>query len=408
MLVWKLALRNVRRNLRRSIITGSAIALGLGLLMFSSGATDGMTNTMIEKGVGASAGHVVIQAVGWQEERALDAVVPDSPAVAARLEQTLPEATVVKRLFLDALLTSPQSATGVTVVAVEPELEQRVSELPGRVVAGRYLDGDPAGIVVGRALAKNLAVDLGDKVVLMVQRGSEVQSQLFRIKGLLATGVEELDSACAQIELGAGQKLAGLGSDVHQISAHLPSARDTAAAAERVQVAFAGASLDVMPWQRALPELANYVANEQGEIYVMYAVIFFLVALGIVNTVLMSVFERVREFGVMLSLGATPGRLARLILAESALLGLFAALAGVGLGLLFNWPLWAGGIDLAELYGGSVEVAGLALDMVVHGDLSPLKTAIYALAVWLLTVATAIYPAYKAATLRPVACLQHR
>jgi len=407
MLTLKLALRNLRRNLRRSIITGSAIAFGMAFLLFASGFRDGMVQKVIAQGVGSGAGHVVIQGPGWQEERELRNTVPDTPAVVTRLGQLLPAATIVKRVYLDGLLTSPQSASTVTVEAVEPACEQQVSDLPRRVVAGQYLDGDGRGIVIGRALAKNLAVDLGDKVVLMVQSGSEVQSQLFRVKGLVSTGVDELDSGCAQIELAVAQQLVGLGNDVHQVSVHLPDASATAATTALVQTTFAGSAFDVIPWQQALPELAKYVAHQQGDVVIMFGVIFFMVALGIVNTVLMSVFERVREFGVMLSLGAAPGRLARLILAESALLGLFAVVAGVVFGLLLNWSLWAHGLDMARLYGGGVEVAGMAIDMVIYSGLTATKTLSYALAVWLLTVATAIYPAYKAATLQPVECLQH-
>lgn len=408
MLTIKMALRNLRRNLRRSIITASAISLGLGMLMFSSGGTDGMTNRMIEKGVGGSAGHVVIQAPGWQEEREARDTVPDSPAVAAKLQETLPEALIVKRVFLDGLLTSPQAAMGVAVLAVEPEREAQVSEIDDKIVAGSYLDGDGRGIVLGKTLAESLDVELGDKVVLMSQGEEDLESRLFRVKGIYSFGVTELDGSYAQIELASAQEMLGLGDAVNQISAHLPSARDTELATAAVQTAFAGAAVDVLPWQQALPDLADYVAAEQGEIYVMYFIIFFMVGLGIVNTVLMSVMERLREFGVMLSLGATPARLARLVLTEAVLLGFLASLLGVGIGLLFNWPLWTSGIDMSGIYGGSLEVSGLAMDMIIYGDLSALKTLFFALFTWGLTVVAAFYPAYKAATLKPVDCLQHQ
>jgi len=408
MLTIKMALRNLRRNLRRSIITASAISLGLGLLMFSSGGTDGMTNRMIEKGVGGSAGHVVIQPPDWQEEREARDTVPGSDAVADKLGATLPEAFIIKRVFLDGLLTSPQAAMGVSVVGVEPEREARVSEIDEKIIVGTYLDGDGRGIVLGKTLAESLDVELGDKVVLMTQGEDDLESRLFRVKGIYSFGVIELDGSYAQIELASAQELLSLGGEVNQISAHLPSARDTEAATATVQAAFTGAGVDVLPWQRALPGLAEYVAAEQGEIYVMYFIIFFMVGLGIVNTVLMSVMERLREFGVMLSLGATPGRLARLVLTEAVLLGFLASLLGVGFGLLFNWPLWTTGIDMSAMVGETVEVSGLAMDMVIYGDLSAAKTLFFAVFTWGLTVSAAFYPAYKAATLKPVECLQHQ
>ncbi|MBW1880183.1 MAG: ABC transporter permease [Deltaproteobacteria bacterium] len=406
--LFKIALRNLWRHKRRSIITGAAISLGLGMLMFSSGGTDGMTNNMVEKGTGSAAGHVVIQGPGWQESRDMEIVVPDSPAVAAKLADTLPEATIVQRVWFEGLLTSPSGAMGAGLTGVQPGPESLVNDIDDKIVEGAYLEGPGEGIVLGRTLAESLDVGIGDKVVLMSQNGGEIQNRLFRVRGIFAIGIEEIDGFYAQIPLGAAQEMLGLGTGVNQVSAHLPSARDTERATLAAREAFAGQDLDVLAWQEALPELAEYVASEQGEIYVMYSIIFVMVALGILNTVLMSVFERMREFGVMLSVGTSPSRLARLVLIEASLLGVFAVAAGIGIGLLANWPLATHGLDMSALTGGTVEVAGFALDMVIYSDLDPVKVVWYAIAVWLMTLLSAVYPAYKAATLKPIECLQHR
>ena len=408
-MLFKIALRNLWRHKRRTLITSAAIALGLGMLMFSSGGTDGMTNNMIEKGTSSAAGHVVVQGVGWQEERLMEIVVPRTPAVAQRLADTLPEAIILQRVFVDGLLTSPSGAMGVALTAVQPGQETRVNDITERLVEGEFLaDGDDQGIVLGRTLAETLDVMLGEKVVLLAQGDGEMESRLFRVRGIHSMGIDELDGFTGYITVPAAQEMLGIGSDVTQVSAHLPSHRDSAAASLAAKVAFGGQELDVLSWQESLPDLAEYVAAEQGEIYVMYFILFAMVALGIVNTVLMSVMERMREFGVMLSLGATPGQLAGLVITEAALLGLFAVTLGVGLGLLFNYPLATSGLDMSKLTGGSVEAAGFALDMVIYGDLSPAKTAGFAIFSWFLTVVAALYPAYKAATLKPVECLQHQ
>ncbi len=409
MLTVKLALRNLWRHKRRTLITSSAISLGLGMMMFSSGGTDGMTNSMIANGVGSAAGHVVIQHPDYADEPEADLVVADTGGVVSRLGEILPEATIVRRIYLDGLLTSPDGAMGVALTAVEPSGEAQVNSIDEKMVAGEYLsDADDRGIVLGSTLAESLDVGLGDKVVLMTQGEEEMISRLFRVRGVFSMGIDEIDGFYAQIHLAAAQEMLGLGGDVTQITAHVPSARDAEGAAARAKEAFAGSGLAVLSWQEALPDLAEYVAAEQGEIYVFYSIIFAMVALGIVNTVLMSVLERMREFGVMLSLGSTPGLLARLVFTESALLGLFATAAGVALGLLANWPLATHGLDMSQLVGGTLEAGGFALDMVIYSDLSPVKTVCFAVFVWCLTMLAAIYPAYKAATLKPVECLQHR
>ena len=407
-LLIKMAARNLWRNRRRSLITASAIALGLGLLMFSSGGTDGMTNSMIAKGVGSAAGHVVIQGEGWQEDREADIVVPDTPAVAARLAEAVPDALIVQRVFMEGLLTSPSGAMGVAVTGAEPDREAQVNGIADRLVDGMYLDEDHTGIVLGSILAETLDVDLGDKVVLMAQGEEEIESRLFRVKGVFSMGIEEIDGFYAQVPLASAQDLLGLGADVTQITAHLDSARDAEDAVTAARTAFAGEALEVLGWAEALPDLAQYVAAEQGEIVVFYVIIFAMVALGIVNTVLMSVLERMKEFGVMLSLGASPRRLASLVLTEAGLLGAFAAGVGVLLGLVPNLYFAKHGLDMSQLVGGTVEVSGFALDMIIYTDLDPAKVAGYVLAVWLMTMAAALYPAFKAATLRPVECLQHQ
>jgi putative ABC transport system permease protein len=404
----KIALRNLWRNKRRSIITGAAIALGLGMLIFSSGGTDGMTNMMIENATSMAAGHVVVVGAGYQEEPEVEIVVPDSPAVAAKLAQALPDATVLQRVFLDGLLTSPSGAMGVSVTAIDPATEVRVNDVNEKIIEGEFLDDDPRSIVLGKTLAETLDVTLGDKVVLMSQGDGEVESRLFRVRGVLSYGIDEIDGFYALITLPAAQEMLGLGDDVNQISVHLDSARDTHDATAVAAAAVGSEAVEVLSWQEALPAVNEYVVAEKSEIYVMYFIIFVMVCLGIVNTVLMSVLERMREFGVMLSLGTTPGKLASLVLLEASFLGIIAAVAGVGVGLAFSYPLMVNGLDMSSLYGGSIEVSGFAMDLVIFSDVDPVKVAIYVVVVWLMTVAAAIYPAIKAATLKPVECLQHQ
>lgn len=408
LLLIKLALRNLRRNLRRTLITTAAIALGLGLLMFSSAGTDGICNNMIATGTGSQAGHVVLQG---PEDPTADRlpVLADAPALAASLARALPDAIITQRVTIDGLLASTTGTMGVGIGAVQPAVEATVNKVDDRLIEGEYLDEDPRGIVLGSTLAESLDVGLGDKVVLMAQGAEEIESRMFRVKGIFSMGIDQIDGFYGQITLPAAQDLMGLGDGVHQIAAHLDSARHTERATADARAALpVRDELEVLSWQQALPSLAEYVAAEQAEIYVVYAVIFFMVGLGIVNTVLMSVLERMRELGVMLALGITPSRLAGLVLTEAALLGVFASAVGVAMGLLIVVPLGNTGLDLTALTGGTLEVAGLPLDFTIFPDLDPAKLAIYVLGVWLLTVLSAVYPAYKATTLEPVKCLKHR
>ncbi|MBN2357870.1 MAG: ABC transporter permease [Deltaproteobacteria bacterium] len=409
MRVLRLALRNLRRNLRRSIITGIAISLGLALLIVSSGFGDGAHGAMIEKGVATMAGHVVVQGAGWQQKRDNDILVPDTPAVVSELRAMFPDATVTQRVYLQGLLTSPTGSVGVGLSAVLPDDERRVDDLHQKFTAGSYLDGQPNGLVLGQTLAETLGVGVGDKVVLMIQKRGEIVSQLFRVQGLFKVGVDEIDGFYAQIPLATAQQMLGLGREVTQVSLHLKSHKQAAAATERVRAALAAPGLEILPWQEALPDLFMWIALDDAGLYIMILIIAVVVLLGIVNTVLMSVLERVREFGVMLAIGAAPRQLVLLVLTEAALLGLFAVIVGLALGLLGNWPLAANGLNFSDMTGGqAVEAGGVALDLHFRTDLSPGKVALFCLLSFVMTVVSAIYPAVKVATLKPIACLQHR
>jgi ABC-type lipoprotein release transport system permease subunit len=408
MFLLKMAVRNLVRNLRRSLITGSAISLGLALLLWASAFTDGITAHAIEKGIGAMGGHVVVQGQGWQRLREASIVVPDTPAVQQRLSEAVPDALIVKRVFIDGLLTSPTGAMGVGVVGVEPELARRVDPLPEVIDEGTYLDDDERGIVIGGTLAESLDVGLGDKVVLITQGPEEVESRLFRVKGIFRFGVDEMDGFVAQVTLAAAQDLLGLGNDVTQVALHLPDPRDTRRSTTRTEDAVGGPQVEVLPWQEALPELADYVAKEQSDLLVFFPVIGLMIMLGIVNTVLMSVLERTREFGVLMSIGLSHTQTAALVLLEAALLGMAASLVGFGIGQLLILPFATSGLDLSALTDGeSVQVAGVARDMIMYPQLSYAKALWFCIGATGVTIAAAVYPAWTVTRLSPVDALRH-
>jgi ABC-type lipoprotein release transport system permease subunit len=404
----RLAWRNLGRNLRRTVITLLAISLSLAMLVVSADMGDGFHQEMIAEGVSYQAGHVVVQAPGYQAHPEASKVVPDAPAVEAMLARTVPGARVVPRIFLEGLLSSPENSVGVQVTAVSPSREASVERLPGKIVQGQYLaDGDPRGIVLGTTLAQTLGVGLGDKVVLMAQRRGEIESRLFRVRGLFSTGSQDLDGFYAQIPLPAAQALLGVGEGVNQISLHLQDERRTEVTTAEVKRALAGRPLEVLPWQAALPELHQFVVVDDGGLYVLVMIIAVIVALGILNTVLMSVLERTHELGVLLALGMTPWELAWMVLLEAALLGGMAAIFGGGLGVLVSVPLDHIGLDYGSMLAGG-EVGGVVLGSTrIFGRLSVHKTVLFCLLAWLITVLASIYPTWRASRLRPVEALHH-
>ena len=295
-----------------------------------------------------------------------------------------------------------------------------VSRVEDEGFEGRWIEpGELGGIILGAELAKTLGVGLGKKVVLMGQgwskdadssgeRVSEVQSRLFRVRGLLRTGSAQFDGFTAVVSLEAAQDLLGEPGAASQVSLHLKDPADADGAVADVRRALSGAAgLEVLGWKEALEELYQFTVVDRATNNKFMFFIGLIVALGILNTVLMSVMERMREFGVMLALGMAPGRLRRLILSEGLLLGLFASSLGLAGGAAMTSYLVTAGIDYSEMMGETMDVAGISVSTLIHAGWDTTSMAVYTLVAVLLSVAATIYPAWKAGKLQPVEAMRH-
>ncbi|MDP7114681.1 MAG: FtsX-like permease family protein, partial [Myxococcota bacterium] len=347
----KLALRNLFRNRRRTVLTVAAIAVGLSLMLWTVNFQKGSYGTMIRMGISSMAGHVVVQAPGYQEEKEVTAVVEDVAGVASTLASEFPDGVVAPRIAMGGLLMSTSTSVGTLLNGLWPEAEIQVQDLHTKIVEGKWFGDDDREIVIGKAMADTLDVELGDKLVFMGQNGSdEVQSRMFRVRGIYRTGSDQIDGRLAFVHLGAAQELLNYGDVAHMVTLHLDDPDDSYEATDRAETLLS-ADLDVRNWKEALPELAAMIQMDRASGDVMMAIIGLIVAFGVLNTLLMSVLERTREFGVMLSLGMKPSQLARLVLLEGMTLGLIGALVGLGLGLLFSLQAVYQGIDYAAFAG---------------------------------------------------------
>ena len=404
--VIKLAGRNLFRQTRRTIITLLAIAGGLSMMLLSVNVNEGVHVAMLEQGISKQAGHVVIQAEGWQDDREAEQVVPDHAAAKAALQAAAPDATVLSRAFLGGLVTSSTNAVGIAAMGVEPSAEAAVTDWDEKIKEGAWLsDDDDRGIVLGHKLADALGVDLGDKVVLMVQGPDDVESRLFRVAGTMATGSAEMDGFYAVVHLEAAQELLLAPGGAHQVSAHIPGAEVVDDVAAAVQ---APAGTEALTWQQAVPELVEFVKLDESYNHGFMFIIGIIVTIGVLNTVLMSVLERIREFGVMLAVGMTPLRVAVLVLTEGLILGTLGAALGFLAGTGMSYPLVTDGLDYTEMLGAeTMDVGGVTIDTVFYAIFDWEVMAVYAAMAVGFVVLSSIYPAIKAAGLKPVDAMRH-
>jgi ABC-type lipoprotein release transport system permease subunit len=410
----KIATRNLSRNLRRTLITATAIAGGLSLLVWSDTLAQGTYKGLIQRGVSELAGHVVVQAEGYQDDPDMHLLVPDLEAVEATVRSVGgPEARVTSRVQVQGLLQSTKNVSGVALLGIDPVAEATVSTWHTKLVTdgddpGAWLEpSDDRGIVLGIKLAEALEVEVGDKVVLMLQGRDEVVNQLFRVRGLLRTGEDNVDGFMALTTVAAAQAALERPDSATMVTVHLDDPADVPAVRDALEAALAGAPVEVLPWQEALPEMYQFTVLDRQSQRAIFFVMAVIVAMGVLNTVLMSVMERIKEFGVMLALGTTPSQVFRVIVLEGIVLGFFAMLAGGALGVLATAPTITYGIDYGAWMGDNMEVAGVTMDSQVYAAWNWPGTFSFCICAWLMTIFASLWPAWRASRLAPVEAMRH-
>lgn len=404
-MLWWMALRNLGRNLRRTALVVAAIALGTGLAITMSSFQHGVWSSVLTTAIGTASGHVVVQAKGWQAERDPALVVPGSQGVADQLGAAFPGAAVLRRVNLGGLLTSPHGQTAVGVRGLEPA-EVDVSTLDDRLVEGTWLpDGDREAALIGDDLARQLRVGVGDKMVLMVQVGdADMESVLLRVRGIWHTGGEAMDAFTLIVPFGTVQPVLPGDDPASQVAVVLPG--ESLEAPDTMALAAALPGLDVLTWQQSMPMMHEQAMMKERSGAVMSGLLLVIIAVGVLNTVLMGMMERVREFGVVLSVGLTPGNLGKLVLIEGFWIGVLGCLASMAFVGMTWWPLYVHGVDYGDLMGDALPI-GAAYEQVMRARFDPLSTVVWFFVAVLMTVLASVWPAWQATRLQPVEAMRH-
>ncbi|WP_197524040.1 ABC transporter permease [Cupriavidus sp. USMAHM13] len=416
-------MRNLLRNRRRSVLTALIVVATVALMTVFQGLSEGGHRAMIDVGVRMGLGHMIVTARGYADNPGLDRLVADGEALAQRIQAGLPQAThVVPRLRLNAMAQSGGNTVAVTASGVVPGLEAEVSGIADRkaVFEGEPLmppaAATPAGqlppIVIGSRLARALAVGLGDRLTLTVKPalGSDFSRAAFRVAGIFHTGMVELDAFWVELPLHEAQRLARTGG-VSEIAVYLRDESELAPAAVslrgKLEALAQGQPLQVRSWSEAAPELYSAVMLDAAGMYLLMVIVFIVVAAGILNTIVMSVMKRAREFSVMLALGASPMLVTRVVLREALYLAAASVALGLALGYAAHLHFATEGLNFREIFGTSLEAGGVMLPDRFRSYLQPGKLFAGAGFVFLLTVVVTVFPAFRAGRLSPLQASQH-
>ncbi len=412
-LVQKLAIRNLLRNRRRSILTSTIIVLTFSLMVVFLGLSDGGHKAMIDIGIRMGMGHILVYDEQYRDDPSLQNLIETPNQVNTLVEQHLPESeAVVPRLRLDALIQAGGSGVAITLSGVMAEEEIRVSIIADEksIISGKPLalaDNDSnysllPNIVIGNTLANNLEVEVGDKITITVKPDgqSDLARAAFKVLGIFNTGMHEIDSFWAEVNLPDLQNLANVGTSVSSVAIYLNS--DASVLTSLTTLKAKTDIYDMQPWQLVSPELYSAVTLDEAGMYLLMLIVYIVVAVGILNTVLISTIKRNREFGVMLALGSRPQSIIKVVFWEAIYLSLFSILLGLFIGLLGHYHFATEGLNFKEVFGTTMESGGIMLPEKFYSILSPLKVLASVLFVFIITLIVTLYPAIRASRLLPI------
>jgi putative ABC transport system permease protein len=403
---WVLAWRNLWRHRRRTWLTVGAMVFCNTLLVFLVSLQFGAYQMMIDGSLAAYTGHIQIQKQGYQNDQYIYQSVLQVSGLASQVRAELGLETVAARAEAFALASSAERSFGILLTGVQPAYEPGVSTFPGQLREGRYLAGGNAEeIVIGAVLAQNLKVGLGDELTFLGSgRDGSFAAAIATVVGILDTGLEEVDRSMAQVPLGWFQQVFSMGEHGHSVVIRLPSLERVPGATHALRDLVQDRDqLTVLDWDALMPGLRQAITSDMAGAWFQYGILVVLVAFSVLNTQLMSVLERTREFGVMLSLGLGPGRLARLVGMETLLLAILGLVLGMLCGGLLSWYLSYAGFT----YPGMEEMsARFMLPDRMYPEVSLLSMSAGPLAVFVGAMLAALYPALRLFRLQPVAAMR--
>ena len=402
-----MAWRNIWRNPRRTVLTIFAIAFACLLLIFMLSLQTGMYEVMIDAAVKTRTGHLQVMADEYNDDHKIRKTVADPSGVADLLDRTAHVTGYTFRTNGFALLSSEQRTYGGLITGIDPARE--VSTIADTIRQGSFLaPEDTNAAIVGTLLAKNLKVDVGDELVILgsAMDGS-IAASVLKVKGTFSSGMDDYDRSAIQIPLAYFQETFAMGNAVHEVVIMCDSLWTVGEVKNKIITGLPSNNgknnLVSLSWDELTPGLIQSIQMDLGGGLIFYGILLVMVAFSIMNTFLMAVFERTREFGTLMAIGANPGRLTKMLLYESGFLTLCGIMLGIGAGCLIT--LWAQntGIPMGDAEG---MLRQYGIPSLIRPKLSLATAVAGPVAVFAITMLTAVYPAVKVHRLKPVEAMQ--
>jgi ABC-type lipoprotein release transport system permease subunit len=346
----RLAWRNIWRHRRRTVIIMLAMGLSLGMMIMYDGLIDGFNNAIYGNAIRVMGGNIQIHAAGYREKIDSNPLLPlaDDSAVVQTALANPQVIAATRRIKTGGLISNREGAFSLSIIGIEPEVEAPVSLIAEHISEGRWLSADDQDmILIGRGLADVLDVQVGDRITMV---GSDAHKQnrqrTMTVAGIYDIGLPSNEKQVAYISLAEAQDLFGLRGQSTEVNLTLEKLGAEKAVVSALAPALPG--YEVESWEKSFPELESAI-NRKGSVMTVFGIIIIAIAgIGILNLLLMAIYERTREIGLLGAMGLKPRQIAALFILEGALIGVVGAAAGVVVGLVFNIAFGKVGMDYSQ------------------------------------------------------------
>jgi len=402
-MIGKIAFRNTLRQKRRTILTALTMVGGFVLAAISIGWSDGTYNTIIDMFTRNQLGHIQVHRKGYLDKPSLYRTLANYKKIGGEISDIQGVESWAPRLFAAGLASVNDNSSAVQIRGIDPEKEQTTTRFDQKIIQGRSLSRKPGHeAVLGKGLAQVLEADLSQEIVIVSQAADgSIANDLYTITGILSSGDDATDRMSLYLHLEEAQELFVLTGEVHEIALVVEELGQVDRITNEIKKSLDNPDLEISPWQEFAKSFYRAMEVDKEGMWVMIFVIILIVAVGVLNTVLMSVLERIREYGVQKAVGTRPRHIFWQVILEINFIAAGSILVGALLSFLFNHLLSINGISLpfSFTYGG-VEFKKMYAEVNFRTFIIPAITVI------LSALIVCVFPAFKAARVEPAKAMR--
>lgn len=409
MLLLRMGWRNLWRQRKRTLATLCAVAISVTMVLASVSLQQGMIQRMFSLLVEKQTGHIQLHQRGYPRQRSLHDTVPSGEETTHWIRQFPQVKQAAIRIYATGLLATENDALGMQLVGLDFFREQSFGEWSRRITRGDLPKGnDSSGILLGDIAARRLSVQVGEKVVLLAQAADgSLANRLFEVRGLFQSGIETLDARTVVFPRQTLQQFLALPEGGHEIAIQLHDKKQTDSFAAMLRRNLHELdTIGVRTWDQLNPTAARLLGLQRIGTWIVIGIVFGVAALTILNTMLMSVLERVHEFGLLYALGLRPMQVMALVSMETFLLTSLGVVMGGAITVPLQFWLARYGLQLGT--ESAFSMTGVSFEPILYGQLTVIDALSVLPAVYLLTALTALWPCMQAARLTPLAALRRK